>query len=502
MSRNYGSLGRRSGNTAWQWIVIGAILGFGCSVILVLGALAFGILNLDGQAIANLPTQTPFIITATPAPVTPTNTPTEALETEEMLLIEAPTATPTIDPTQLTPQATPTLTPPPLVGFGSTAETTEETGGSVGIASAANAGIEERFAAVAAAASPLVAIEGGTFNMGTTPAEISAAVQECVQGYGGEPGACDASMAADSLPAHPVTVSPFFIESTEVSYQQFINFLNTMGPGSHRNGCFNQPCAQTLNESETSNLQFDSQNYDVNVAITNFPAANVTWYGAQAYCQAIGRRLPTEAEWERAARGTQEFIFPWGNDWDGSRAATRRNENGEPVEAQPVDSHPLGAAQWGSDSVLNMAGNIAEWVSDWYDPSYYGTATAAGPDPQGPASGTEKVNRGGSWDTMPFFARAVHRREQNPIDPRADIGFRCASDTAAGTTQIGEGPIGSSPLPVTTVDPAALGVPNGASDEETTANSQATMPPRPTQPAVPTTQATATQAVVGTLEPG
>lgn len=496
MSRNYGSLGRRSGNTAWQWIIIGAILGFGCSVILVLGALAFGVLNLDGQAAANLPTQTPFIITATPEPVTPTELPTETRETEAVLLVEPPTATPTIDPTQLTPESTPTLTTPPLVGFTGTTQSSEQTEESVALSSAQNSSVDSRFADVAGAASALVAVEGGTFNMGTTPAEVSAAVQECVQGYGGEAGACDASMAADSLPSHPVTVSPFFIESTEVSYQQFINFLMAMGPGSHRNGCFNQPCAQTLNESETSNLQFDSQNYTVNVAITNFPAANVTWYGAQAYCQSIGRRLPTEAEWERAARGSQEFIFPWGNDWNGALAATRRNENGEPVQAQPVSSYTLGAVTWGSGSILNMSGNVAEWVSDWFDSSYYGSAAAAGPDPQGPATGTEKTNRGGSWDTMPFFARAVHRREQNPIDPRADIGFRCASDTATGSSQVGEGPLGSSPLPVTTVDPASLGVPEGGSDEETTANSQATMPPPPTQPVTPTT------AVVGTLAPG
>lgn len=286
----------------------------------------------------------------------------------------------------------------------------------------------DRFATITSSASPLVAIEGGTFNMGTTPAEVSAAVQECVQGYGGEAGACDISFADDSLPAHPVTVSPFFIETTEVSYEQFLNFLNAMEPGSHRNGCFNQPCAQTLNESETSNLEFDSQSYYVNDGILNFPVANVTWYGAQAYCQAIGRRLPTEAEWERAARGTHEFIFPWGNDWNGANAATRRNENGEPVQAQPIVSYPLGAAWWGSNSVLNMSGNVSEWVSDWYDATYYGTASATGPDPQGPATGTEKVNRGGSWDTVPFFARAVHRREQNPIDPRSDVGFRCARD--------------------------------------------------------------------------
>jgi formylglycine-generating enzyme required for sulfatase activity len=494
MSRNYGSLGRRSSSAAWQWVIIGMILGFGCSAIIVLGALAFGVLNLDGQSVVDLPTQTPFVITATPQPVTPTNTPSETVATEEALVVEPPTATPTIDPTLLTPEPTVTLTTPPLVGFGTTPQTqTEPTANVQGSTAQGQSEIEDRFAGVAAQASELVRVEGGTFEMGTNFAEVTAAAQECQQGYGGEAGACDVSMGEDSFPAHQVTVSPFWIERTEVTYAQFLAFLNALGPSSHLTGCFGQPCAQTLRESETSNINFDSQNYSVNIAINSLPVTSVTWYGAQAYCQAIGLRLPTEAEWERAARGPNNNLYPWDSDWDGSRAATRRNENGEPVEAQQVDAYPLGASVWGTGSVLNMAGNVAEWVSDWYDPNYYDTAASAGPDPQGPPAGTTKVNRGGSWDTMPFFARTVHRREQNPTFPTADIGFRCASDTSTG-----DSPLGSSPLPVTTVDPAALGVIEGSNDEESTANSQPTQPPPPTQPRTPTTQPTQS----GTLDPG
>lgn len=497
MSRNYGSLGRRSGSTAWQWIIIGAILGFGCSVVLVLGALAFGVLNVDGMNVANLPTQTPFIITATPAPVTPTNTAEATPQTEEVLLVEPPTATPTLDPTLLTPEPTITPTTPPMNGFGTTPETSgaastdvvRNTSGSV-------AGGDARFADVAARASGLVSIDGGTFEMGTSAAEIARAVQECVQGYGGDPGACTVAMGEDSLPAHQVTVSPFMIEETEVSYDQFLTFLNTMGPGSHRNGCFGQPCAQTTSDSETSNIQFlDSVNYTVNIAITNYPVTNVTWYGAQAYCQAIGRRLPTEAEWERAARGPSNTIYPWGNDWNGANAATRRNENGQQTEAQPVNAYTQGAVIWPAGSVLNMAGNVAEWVYDWYDVNYYDSPSAAGPDPQGPANGSAKVNRGGSWDTMPFFARNVHRREQNPTLPTADIGFRCVADSTGSTGS--DAPLGSEPLPVTTVDPAALGVNSGGANEESINNSQPTLRPSSTpQPVVaPTTEP------LGTLDP-
>lgn len=497
MSRNYGNVGRRSGNTAWQWIIIGGILGFGCSVVLVLGALAFGILNLDGQAVASAETQTPFIITATAAPVTPTVTEELTIPTQQELVIEAPTATPTIDPTRLTPEPTVSPTnPPPVIGFGET-PTTSGDGQSLSTDGGSTT-TDQRFEVVAGQASSLVSIQGGTFEMGTNLAEVQSAVQECIQGYGGEPGACDVGMAEDSYPPHQVTISPFLIEETEVSYAQFLAFLNAMGPGSHTSGCFGFPCAQTTNNSETSNIAADPANYTVNIAITNYPVAGVTWYGAQAYCQAIGRRLPTEAEWERAARGPSNTIFPWGNNWIGANAATRRNAEGLRSEPQPVDSFPAGAVIWGDGSLLNMAGNVAEWVSDWYSTTYYGSAVALGPDPQGPPTGSTKVNRGGSWDTMPFFARAVHRRDQTPALPTADIGFRCADDNTTGAA---DGPIGSSPLPDATIDPATLGISESesGSDEETTANSQPTLPPAPTTQ--PTVTPFATPGTVSTLVP-
>ena len=166
--------------------------------------------------------------------------------------------------------------------------------------------------------------------MGTTAAEVNAAVQDCKNGYGGDPGNCDASMGEDSAPQHNVTLAPYSMETTEVSYAQFLAFMNALGPGSHRNGCGGQPCMQTRNESETSNIQFDGANYSVLLAINDYPVANVTWYGAKAYCEAIGRRLPTEAEWEHAARGNEGNIYPWGNTWDPTRASTKRPASGEP----------------------------------------------------------------------------------------------------------------------------------------------------------------------------
>ena len=259
--------------------------------------------------------------------------------------------------------------------------------------------------------SDTVLVQSGTFEMGTTPAEVSAAVEECKSGYGSTPGHCDASMGVDAYPPHQVTVATFSIERTEVTYAQFLTFMNSLGPGSHQNGCDGYTCMPTRYESETSNVLFDGANYSVLPAINDYPVTAVTWYGAKAYCEAIGRRLPTEAEWERAARGPNDTIFPWGNTWDPTKASTRRPASGEP-SLLPVNSFPEGQSAFG---VLNMAGNVAEWTSDWYDPRFYGRSEATIADPTGPATGTEKVVRGGSWNDQPFFARAVQRMSRESI---------------------------------------------------------------------------------------
>ena len=476
MSRNYGSLNRRSGSAAWQWILIGIILGFGCSAIILLAGLASGAFSVGGQSVANLPTQTPFIVTATSGPVTETATPTESLATDVALNVQAPTATPTLNPTLLTLQPSATVT----TQVTPTATTSAISVGGSNV-SAASGG---QFDRVLSIASPLVSIPGGQFAMGTTIAEITSAVAECQQGYGGDPGTCQLADGEDSVPQHNVTVSPFQMETTEVSYEQYLTFLNGLGAGAHRNGCLGQPCIQTRAESETSNITFDSANYNVNLAILDLPVTNVTWYGALAYCQSIGRRLPTEAEWERAARGDDGRVFPWGNEWNADSAATRR---ASVAEKAAVDAFANISSPYG---VLNLSGNVAEWVSDWYDARFYGRPEATVPDPQGPATGTTKVNRGGSWDTVPFYSRSPHRRDRDPLSPTAELGFRCVADanSAAVATQ-STGPIGAQ-VPAGTVDPSALGVipgaTPGASEEETTANqlnSAPTLPPRPTTPA-------------------
>ncbi|MEO0563943.1 MAG: SUMF1/EgtB/PvdO family nonheme iron enzyme, partial [Chloroflexota bacterium] len=230
----------------------------------------------------------------------------------------------------------------------------------------------------------------------------------------------------------------------------------------------------TRNESETSNISFDSQSYDVNDVINNLPVVNVTWYGAVAYCESIGRRLPTEAEWEFAARGTDGRIYPWGNGpFDTTRAKTNRPITDNPLDigAVPVASYANGASPFG---LLDMAGNVAEWVNDWYGAAYYAQPDASGLDPQGPLGGTERVIRGGSWDAVPFFSRSVHRQSAVPNISEPWLGFRCAADPE--TQQQITGPTGQIPAQPVTPDPSGVRLPGSAIDT-TGAGTQPTLAP-------------------------
>lgn len=387
------------------------------------------------QAVAQAAPVTSTLVPLLPSPTSDAATPLEAATNPT----EAPVGNPPTTTAQNQPQTN--------------AQTSEVPGG------------------LAAIRHPMVTIQGGTFNMGTTTDEIIDAVNQCINRDNAN---CQPSYGEDSVPQFQIRLETYQLEAYEVTFQQYITFLNYLRAQgqSHLNGCGGFICVQTQNEiGEDGVITFDGSTYSVPPTLAEYPAYGVTWYGANAYCEIIGRRLPTEAEWERAARGTDGRIYPWGSIWSPTLAQTNRSQIG--VGPLPVGSFPEGATPTG---LFDMAGNIAEWVQDWYSPDYYARQSSQPQpvfNPTGPPAGVDKVLRGGSWDAVPFFSRSVHRQAHEPIPATQTeifdrwIGFRCASDGEAlqGVSQTGN------------VDPATLGTQNSGGEVALTPNAQPTLPP-------------------------
>lgn len=150
-----------------------------------------------------------------------------------------------------------------------------------------------------------------------------------------------------------------------------------------------------------------------------FPVVGVSWFDATNYCQWAGKRLLTEAEWEKAARGTHGLHYPWGNQIVPKRVNLAGSEDGYEYMA-PVGSFPMGRSVYG---VYDMAGNVSEWVEDWYDQFYYQTAPIM--NPKGPEDKKNRVFRGGSWDSRGVDVRASKRFAASEGRKDSILGFRC-----------------------------------------------------------------------------
>jgi len=155
----------------------------------------------------------------------------------------------------------------------------------------------------------------------------------------------------------------------------------------------------------------------------NFPVVGVTWFDAKRFCEWKNGRLPTEAEWEYAARGKDLRKWTWRGAFKVEAANARGSRDGFEHTA-PVESFVNYASPFGA---LNMSGNVSEWVADFYDPTYYRTSTEL-TSPKGPKRGRDRTIRGGSFNDLAFSVRVTVRRPKRPTDVSNSIGFRCAAD--------------------------------------------------------------------------
>ena len=236
---------------------------------------------------------------------------------------------------------------------------------------------------------PMVLVPAGSFPMGVPPG--------------------DRDGGRDEYPRHEVFLDAFHIDKYEVTNGRYLEFIRVTG---HRKP--QHPSNPKRNLWQGGMMPEE---------VADRPVINVDWYDADAYCKWAGKRLPTEAEWEKAAKGNHDHRFPWGNveptdkhlnflqRWIGERTL------------MPVGSYEAGKSPYG---VYDVAGNVFEWVADWYDSGYYVKSPAK--NPKGPETGTRKVVRGSGWPSETPTVRIFTRFGSDPKNRNESTGFRCAKD--------------------------------------------------------------------------
>ncbi|MEE4193877.1 MAG: formylglycine-generating enzyme family protein [Anaerolineae bacterium] len=235
-----------------------------------------------------------------------------------------------------------------------------------------------------------------------------------------------------SSPTHRVTLDAFWIDQTEVTNTMFADFLNEMGNQNEDGVDWWEPGAGSRGVVY-GHIDEDEGVFSPEPGYENHPMVEISWYGAAAYCEWAGGRLPTEAEWEYAARGPEALLYPWGNEFDGTLVnycdtnctydwKDAAYDDGYP-EWAPVGSYPDGASWCGA---YDMAGNIWEWVQDWWTENY-STPTPL-EDPMDPQTGTLYVVRGASWFDDRSAMQVFTRTGLTPSSYRMHwVGFRCVS---------------------------------------------------------------------------
>lgn len=229
----------------------------------------------------------------------------------------------------------------------------------------------------------MVVVEGGTFSRGSKDGN------------------------RDEMPRHQVTIDSFAIDVHPVTNEQFVRFLEAMGGVKDSNH-------NDIIRLKDSRINSSKGTFSIESGYIKHPVVGVTWYGAVAYAKWVGKRLPTEVEWEIAAG---EFSYPTGESIEKSQA------NFFSSDTTSVKSYPAN-----SNGLFDMAGNVYEWCQDWYGYNYYETSAQEPVNPKGPLQGVYRVLRGGCWKSLKEDLRCSRRHRNNPGTVNGTYGFRCATN--------------------------------------------------------------------------
>ena len=215
----------------------------------------------------------------------------------------------------------------------------------------------------------------------------------------------------DEMPHHQITLSSFAIDIHPVTNEQFVRFLEVMGGEKDSNH-------HDIIRMRDSRIKRSGGRLSIESGYSKHPVVGVTWYGAIAYAKWIGKRLPTEAEWEIAAYGSKEgSLFPTGEDIEKNQANFFSSDTTAVMSYAPT-----------GEGLYDMAGNVYEWCYDWYGYNYYEISVQEPENPMGPLQGVYRVLRGGCWKSLKEDLRCSRRHRNNPGTVNGTYGFRCAAD--------------------------------------------------------------------------